>query len=73
MKNASGRSEVRDARDSIEAYQNITDAINAAEAAANEAKEAADNALKVGGTLDVLFIHKSFAIRYKNKTKIIEE
>uniref|UniRef100_H2MQX0 Si:ch211-241e1.3 n=1 Tax=Oryzias latipes TaxID=8090 RepID=H2MQX0_ORYLA len=58
VKNASGRSEVRDARDSIEAYQNITDAINAAEAAANEAKEAADNALKVGGTLDVLFIHK---------------
>ncbi|XP_078791367.1 laminin subunit alpha-3 isoform X1 [Oryzias latipes] len=46
VKNASGRSEVRDARDSIEAYQNITDAINAAEAAANEAKEAADNALK---------------------------
>ncbi|RVE61913.1 hypothetical protein OJAV_G00175350 [Oryzias javanicus] len=45
LKNASGRAEVRDARDAIEAYQNITDAINAAEAAANEAKEAADDAL----------------------------
>uniref|UniRef100_A0A3B3BD63 Si:ch211-241e1.3 n=1 Tax=Oryzias melastigma TaxID=30732 RepID=A0A3B3BD63_ORYME len=47
LKNASGRAEVRDARDAIEAYQNITDAINAAEAAANEAKEAADDALNV--------------------------
>ncbi|XP_041847231.1 laminin subunit alpha-3-like [Melanotaenia boesemani] len=45
VKNASGLSEVRDARDAIEAYKNITDAINAAEAAANEAKDAADNAL----------------------------
>ncbi|KAM6918219.1 laminin subunit alpha-3-like [Xenentodon cancila] len=45
VKNASGRSEVRDAKDAMDAYKNITDAINAAEAAANEAKDAADNAL----------------------------
>ncbi|XP_041804417.1 laminin subunit alpha-3-like isoform X2 [Chelmon rostratus] len=45
VKNASGRSEVRNARDAIDAYKNITDAINAAEAAAKEAERAADNAL----------------------------
>nr|XP_020451525.1 laminin subunit alpha-3 [Monopterus albus] len=45
VKNASGRTEVRNARDAIEAYKNITDAINAAEAAANEAKDASENAL----------------------------
>lgn len=47
MKNASGRTEVRNARDAIDAYKNITDAINAAAAAANEAKAAADRALTV--------------------------
>lgn len=47
MRNASGRPEVRNARDAIDAYKNITDAINAAEAAANEAKTAADRALNV--------------------------
>lgn len=47
VKNASGRTEVRNARDAIDAYKNITDAINAAEAAANEAKTAADRALNV--------------------------
>lgn len=51
MKNASGRSEVRNAKDAIDAYKNITDAINAAEAAANEAKRAADKALNVRHTL----------------------
>lgn len=50
MKNASGRSEVRNAKDAIDAYKNITDAINAAEAAANEAKRAADKALNVRHT-----------------------
>uniref|UniRef100_A0A671YXW3 Laminin subunit alpha 3 n=1 Tax=Sparus aurata TaxID=8175 RepID=A0A671YXW3_SPAAU len=45
VKNASGRPEVRNAKDAIDAYKNITDAINAAEAAANEAKKAADSAL----------------------------
>ncbi|XP_044075989.1 laminin subunit alpha-3-like isoform X2 [Siniperca chuatsi] len=45
VKNASGRTEVRGAKDAIDAYKNITDAINAAEDAANEAKSAADNAL----------------------------
>ncbi|XP_073347774.1 laminin subunit alpha-3-like [Pagrus major] len=45
VKNASGRPEVRNAKDAIDAYKNITDAINAAEAAANEAKKAADTAL----------------------------
>ncbi|KAM4728827.1 laminin subunit alpha-3-like isoform 2-T2 [Anableps anableps] len=45
VKNANGRPEVRDAKDAIQAYKNITDAINAAEAAANEAKDAADSAL----------------------------
>ncbi|KAM7379372.1 hypothetical protein PAMP_004930 [Pampus punctatissimus] len=45
VKNASGLTEVRNAKDAIDAYKNITDAINAAEKAANEAKEAADNAL----------------------------
>lgn len=47
VKNASGLSEVRSARDAIDAYKNITDAINAAEAAANEAAAAAGNALNV--------------------------
>lgn len=47
MKNASDRAEVRNAKDAIDAYKNITDAINAAEAAANEAKAAAENALNV--------------------------
>lgn len=50
MKNASGRSEVRNAKDAIDAYKNITDAINAAENAANEAKQAADKALNVRNT-----------------------
>lgn len=45
VKNASGRTEVRNAKDAIDAYKNITDAINAAEAAANEAEDAADKAL----------------------------
>lgn len=50
MKDASGRSEVRNAKDAIDAYKNITDAINAAEAAANEAKRAANKALNVRHT-----------------------
>ncbi|CAI5641142.1 unnamed protein product [Oreochromis niloticus] len=45
VKNASGRTEVRNAKDAIEAYKNITDAINAAEAAAKEAKVAAESTL----------------------------
>ncbi|KAJ0058685.1 hypothetical protein NL108_000419 [Boleophthalmus pectinirostris] len=45
VKNASDRAEVRNAKDAIDAYKNITEAINAAETAANEAKEAAENAL----------------------------
>ncbi|XP_047444954.1 laminin subunit alpha-3-like isoform X2 [Mugil cephalus] len=45
VKNASGRTEVRNAKDAIDAYINITNAIKAAEAAAKEAKDAADNAL----------------------------
>ncbi|XP_039877593.1 laminin subunit alpha-3-like isoform X3 [Simochromis diagramma] len=45
VKNASGRTEVRNAKDAIEAYKNITDAINAAEAAAKEAKDAAESTL----------------------------
>lgn len=56
VKNASGRGEVRNAKDAIDAYKNITDAINAAEAAANEAKDAADNALNVSHKLDTLNI-----------------
>lgn len=47
VKNATGRPEVRNARDAIDAYKNISDAINAAEAAANDAKGAADEALNV--------------------------
>lgn len=47
VKNASGRTEVRNAMAAIEAYKNITDAIDAAEEAANEAKDAAQNALNV--------------------------
>ncbi|XP_060941018.1 laminin subunit alpha-3-like isoform X2 [Limanda limanda] len=46
VKNASGRPEVQDAKNAIDAYKNLTDAINAAEAAAKEAKNAADKALK---------------------------
>ena len=57
VKNASGRSDVHDAKDAIEAYKNITDMINAAEAAANEAKDAADNALKVSHRPDVFYIN----------------
>ncbi|KAJ4936999.1 hypothetical protein JOQ06_001583, partial [Pogonophryne albipinna] len=45
VKSASGLTEVRDAKDAIDAYKNITDAIKAAETAAKEAKSAADNAL----------------------------
>lgn len=52
VRNASGRSEVRNAKDAIDAYKNITDAIDAAEAAAKEAKDAADNALNVSHRLD---------------------
>uniref|UniRef100_A0A3Q4H9B5 Si:ch211-241e1.3 n=1 Tax=Neolamprologus brichardi TaxID=32507 RepID=A0A3Q4H9B5_NEOBR len=48
--NASGRTEVRNAKDAIEAYKNIIDAINAAEAAAKEAKVAADSTLNVSQT-----------------------
>uniref|UniRef100_A0A673CRX7 Laminin subunit alpha 3 n=1 Tax=Sphaeramia orbicularis TaxID=375764 RepID=A0A673CRX7_9TELE len=47
VKNASGLSEVRNAKDAIEAYKNITDVINAAEDAANKAKVAATDALNV--------------------------
>ena len=47
MKNASGRTEVKDAIDAIDAYKKIKDAITAAEAAAKEAKDAADKALNV--------------------------
>lgn len=56
VKNASGRTEVRNAKDAIDAYKNITDAINAAEAAANEAKAAADKALNVSHRLNTLNI-----------------
>ncbi|XP_035285907.1 laminin subunit alpha-3-like isoform X2 [Anguilla anguilla] len=45
VRNASGSSDVRCAVDAIEAYKNITEAIKAAEDAANEAKKAADKAL----------------------------
>ncbi|XP_061652306.1 laminin subunit alpha-3-like isoform X5 [Phyllopteryx taeniolatus] len=45
VKSASERPEVRNANDAIDAYKNITDAIKAAELAANQAKEAADKAL----------------------------
>ncbi|XP_055359510.1 laminin subunit alpha-3-like isoform X2 [Betta splendens] len=45
VKNTSGRTEVRNAKDAIDVYKNITDSINAAEAAAAEAKDAADKAL----------------------------
>lgn len=55
MKNAGGRPEVRNARDAIDAYKNITDAINAAEAAANDAKTAADAALTVSQRLVFYF------------------
>lgn len=41
---------MRNAKDAIDVYKNITDAINAAEAAANEAKRAADKALNVRHT-----------------------
>ena len=47
MKNASGRPEVQNAKEAIDAYKNIKDAVDAAEAAANQAKAAADNALDV--------------------------
>lgn len=50
VKNASGRTEVRNAKYAIEAYKNITDAINAAEAAAKEAKVAAESTLNVSQT-----------------------
>lgn len=48
VQNVSGRSGVQTALSGIEAYKNITDAVNAAEEAAKKAKEAADKALNVG-------------------------
>lgn len=47
VRTSSGHSDVRNAMDAVETYKNITDAINAAEQAANEAKDAADKALNV--------------------------
>uniref|UniRef100_A0A3P8YNP7 Laminin subunit alpha 3 n=1 Tax=Esox lucius TaxID=8010 RepID=A0A3P8YNP7_ESOLU len=47
VKNASNRSDVRNAMKVIDAYKNIIDAVNEAEKAANEAKDAADKALTV--------------------------
>lgn len=55
MKNANNRPEVRNARDAIDAYKNITDAIAAAEAAANEARTAAEAALTVSQRLVFYF------------------
>ncbi|XP_072297637.1 laminin subunit alpha-3-like [Eucyclogobius newberryi] len=46
VKDASDRPEVRNAKDAIDAYKNITEAINTAKAAADEAKDASENALK---------------------------
>lgn len=61
VKNASGRAEVRNAKDAIDAYKNITDAINAAEKAANEAKAAAENALNVSRRVNTIkILSKSF-------------
>ncbi|XP_067309522.1 laminin subunit alpha-3 [Pseudorasbora parva] len=45
VQNVSGRSGVQTTLSGIEAYKNITDAVNAAEEAAKKAKEAADKAL----------------------------
>lgn len=67
VKNASGRPEVRNAKDAIDAYKNITDAINAAEAAANEAKKAADSALNVSPGLDT---NNMKYLRWKSLEKI---
>uniref|UniRef100_A0A8C4F0L3 Laminin subunit alpha 3 n=1 Tax=Dicentrarchus labrax TaxID=13489 RepID=A0A8C4F0L3_DICLA len=64
VKNASGRAEVRDAKDAIDAYKNITDAINAAEAAANDAKGAADNALDVNFEQMSLIVY--FMVQYNH-------
>uniref|UniRef100_A0AAX7W413 Laminin subunit alpha 3 n=1 Tax=Astatotilapia calliptera TaxID=8154 RepID=A0AAX7W413_ASTCA len=58
VKNASGRTEVRNAKDAIEAYKNITDAINAAEAAAKEAKVAAESTLN---TQSAILLHFLFS------------
>ncbi|XP_060769555.1 laminin subunit alpha-3-like isoform X2 [Neoarius graeffei] len=44
IKNSSGRADVKDALAAIDAYKNITEAIQAAEEAAKKAKEAADKA-----------------------------
>uniref|UniRef100_A0A8C4YYG1 Laminin subunit alpha 3 n=1 Tax=Gadus morhua TaxID=8049 RepID=A0A8C4YYG1_GADMO len=66
--NASGRTDVRDAIDAINAYKNITDAINAAEAAANEAKAAADKALKVHDIGDMIDEAKRKAARASTTT-----
>ena len=67
VKNASGRPEVRNAKDAIDAYKNITDAINAAEAAANDAKKAADSALNVSPGLDT---NNMKYLRWKSLEKI---
>lgn len=64
MRNASGRPEVRNARDAIDAYKNITDAINAAEAAANDAKTAADRALNVRQRRVLLYLNGARADRF---------
>lgn len=62
VKNASGRPEVRNARDAIDAYKNITDAINAAAAAAKQARTAADRALNVGSPVRVSHVLTSWQV-----------
>uniref|UniRef100_A0A4W4GXF5 Laminin G domain-containing protein n=2 Tax=Electrophorus electricus TaxID=8005 RepID=A0A4W4GXF5_ELEEL len=46
IRNSSGRGDVKDALAAVDAYKNITEAVNAAEEAARKAKEAADKAQK---------------------------
>lgn len=75
MKNASARTEVRNAKDAIEAYKNITDAINAAEDAANEAKVAADDALNVSvcDLNEMLWVHdkKKILRNFKDNISLV--
>lgn len=46
VNSASDRPEVRNAKDAIDAYKNITESVNAAQEASKKAKDAADAALK---------------------------
>ncbi|XP_051553427.1 laminin subunit alpha-3 [Myxocyprinus asiaticus] len=69
VQNVSGRSGVQNALSVIEAYKNITDAVNAADEAAKKAKEAADKALSDVSQEDLINRAKSLKNNGNNLLK----